>query len=149
MTPANQIPEKVKEIVKLKFKSMKVLLVDDMELNIMNNMMTLTRIGFSRSNLSSANNGLLAFQTAQKIVPDLIITDWNMPMTDGLTFVKTLRAYIAYKDIPIIMVTAEPDKNRADVEKYINGFLKKPYTVMDVENLIYSLVARKILAGGK
>ena len=146
MTPASKIPEKVKEIVKSKFKSMKVLLVDDMELNITNNMMTLCRIGFSRSNISSANNGLTAFQMATRSNPDLIITDWNMPMTDGLTFVKKFRDFPAYKNIPIIMITAEPDKNRAEVETYINGFLKKPYTVDHVENLIYSVVGKKILA---
>jgi two-component system, chemotaxis family, chemotaxis protein CheY len=146
MTPDSGIPEKVKEIVKSRFRSMKVLLVDDMELNITNNMMTLCRIGFSRSNISSANNGLMAFQMATKASPDLIMTDWNMPMTDGLTFVKKFRNFPAYKNIPIIMITAEPDKNRAEVEMYINGFLKKPYTVTDVENLIYSVVGRKILA---
>jgi two-component system chemotaxis response regulator CheY len=149
MTPEYRIPEKVKEIVKGKFKTMKVLLVDDMELNITNNMMLLCRIGFGRSNITSANNGLTAFQMATKTPPDLIITDWNMPMTDGLTFVKKFRDFPAYSNIPIIMITAEPDKNRVDVEKYISGFLKKPYTVTDVENLIYSVVGKKMLADKK
>jgi len=64
MTQTNPIPDKVKEILKAKFKSMKVLLVDDMELNISNNMLTLCRIGFCRSNISSANNGSSALQIA-------------------------------------------------------------------------------------
>ena len=146
MTPASQIPEKVKQIVTQKFKSMKILIVDDMEMNITNNMMMLCRIGFSRSNISSANNGLLGFLKSTQTVYDLIITDWNMPMTDGLTFVKKIRDFPAYNKTPIIMITAEPDKNRADVEMYISGFLKKPYTSNDVENLVYSVVGKKMLA---
>ena len=72
-----------------------------------------------------------------------------MPITDGLTFVKIFRASPQHLDIPIIMITVEAEMNRAEVDKYINGFLKKPYTFTDLDNLIYSVVGRKVLAAGE
>jgi len=145
MTPASQIPLKVKEVVKQHVKTMKVLLVDDMELNNMNNAMILTRIGFSRSNITSAEDGIEAYKKVNAAPPDLILTDWNMPRADGLKLVQTLRIFPKYKNTMIIMITAEPDKMRKDVDQYINGFLKKPYSFADVEDMVYSVVARKMM----
>ena len=146
MIPAGKIPEMVKEVVKQHVKAMRVLLVDDMELNNTNNAMILTRIGFTRSNITSAADGIEAYKKATTPpYPDLILTDWNMPRADGLKFIQTLRQFPQYRSIMIIMITAEPDKMRKDVEPYINGFLKKPYSVIDVEDMVYSVVAKKLL----
>lgn len=38
---------------------------------------------------------------------DLIVSDVNMPRMDGFTFIKTIRAQDAYKDIPIIVLSTE------------------------------------------
>ena len=39
---------------------------------------------------------------------DLIMLDWNMPVMDGLTFLK-VRTMDAYKDVKIIMCTSESE----------------------------------------
>ncbi|MBF0343635.1 MAG: response regulator [Nitrospirae bacterium] len=143
------IDPRVKMLVRQQFKTMKVLLIDDMMPNIKNNTMLLEDIGFTKSNISYASNGAQAFSKLMVVKPNFIITDWNMPMVDGLTFVKKLREIEAYKDIPVIMITAEPDKKVKDVEPYVNAFLKKPYTIQYLEDTIYSVVARKLLKDKK
>lgn len=40
----------------------------------------------------------------------LIITDWNMPNMDGLSFVKAAKQLPAYRFIPFIMLTTEADE---------------------------------------
>ena len=40
-------------------------------------------------------------------VPELVLLDWNMPVMDGLTCLKTLRASRRYDDMRIVMVTSE------------------------------------------
>ena len=60
---------------------------------------------------------------------DLIITDLNMPVMDGLTFIKAVRARDEYKFVPILMLTTE---SQADMKAQgkaagATGWLVKPF----------------------
>jgi DNA-binding response OmpR family regulator len=55
--------------------------------------------------LFQALNGEAALQVVHKIPPDLILTDWEMPVMDGLQLIGRLQATEAFRDIPVIMVT--------------------------------------------
>jgi two-component system chemotaxis response regulator CheY len=48
--------------------------------------------------------------TGQKV--NLIISDVNMPIMDGITFVKNVKTMAAYKFTPIIMLTTESDESK-------------------------------------
>jgi two-component system chemotaxis response regulator CheY len=48
--------------------------------------------------------------TGQKV--NLIISDVNMPIMDGITFVKQVKTMAAYKFTPIIMLTTESDESK-------------------------------------
>ena len=52
-----------------------------------------------------APNGKIACKLAEKKLPDLIITDWEMPEMDGIETIRYLKAKQTTKDIPIIMAT--------------------------------------------
>jgi len=41
---------------------------------------------------------------------DLILTDWNMPQMDGMTFLKAVKSTDAFKNIPVAMITTESAK---------------------------------------
>lgn len=139
------VDPRVKEIVKRKFPSLKVLLVDDMKPNIDNTSFLLDDLGVNKNNITVAGNGLQATLKMTTFKPDLIITDWNMPMTDGLDFVKYVRKIPQNNSIAIIMITAEPDKMMSDVKPYVDAFLKKPFTMKNVEDVIYTVLARRML----
>lgn len=58
--------------------------------------------------VSMAEDGLDAVEKLYNIGKvDLIVSDINMPRMDGFTFIKTIRAQEAYKDIPIIVLSTE------------------------------------------
>jgi two-component system chemotaxis response regulator CheY len=42
--------------------------------------------------------------------PDVILVDWNMPVMDGLTFIKQCRSHDEYRDIVLMMVTTESEQ---------------------------------------
>jgi two-component system, chemotaxis family, chemotaxis protein CheY len=42
--------------------------------------------------------------------PDVILVDWNMPVMDGLTFIKNVRAREDLRDISLMMVTTESEQ---------------------------------------
>lgn len=103
---------------------MKILVVDDsstMRRIIVN---TLNQIGMN--DIVEATDGRDALGKVQGI--DLILTDWNMPEMDGLTFVKNVRA--KDKKLPIVMVTTEAAKEEIieAIKNGVNDYVIKPFT---------------------
>ncbi|MCD8567993.1 MAG: response regulator [Geovibrio sp.] len=89
---------------------------------------TLLKLGFS--NILEAGNGVEALDVMAKNKVDVVITDWNMPEMDGLTFVKTLRSKEEYKTMPILMVTTEAAKEDilTALRSGVNNYVVKPFT---------------------
>jgi two-component system chemotaxis response regulator CheY len=89
---------------------------------------TLLKLGFS--NILEAGNGVEALDVMAKNKVDVVITDWNMPEMDGLTFVKTLRSKDEYKTMPILMVTTEAAKEDilTALRSGVNNYVVKPFT---------------------
>lgn len=78
--------------------------------------------------------------TAEKF--DLIITDINMPIMDGLKLVSLIRSNSNYKDIPIIIVTtegSEEDKKRG-LALGANAYIPKPIQSGQVVSLVKSML---------
>jgi len=101
---------------------------------------TLIKIGFS--NILEAGNGIEALEVLAQNNVDLIITDWNMPEMDGLTFVKTLRAKDQYKEIPILMVTTEAAKEDilTALKSGVNNYVVKPFTPDILQEKVFKLL---------
>lgn len=76
-----------------------------------------------------ANNGQEGIDMALAEKPDLIIMDILMPVMDGLSATRWLKAEARTKDIPIIMVTAKASSSDRNAAQAAGGddFLAKPY----------------------
>ena len=106
----------------------KILAVDDsptMRRIILN---TLKRAGFSDVVEASDGRDALAKMKVDKF--NFVITDWNMPEMDGLTFVTTLRGMPEYKCLPILMVTTRSVKDdiMEALKAGVNNYIVKPFT---------------------
>ncbi len=67
----------------------------------------MTGLGFE---VSQAGDGVQALSVLDTGVrPDVILVDWNMPVMDGLTFIKTVRGRDDLRDIALMMVTTESE----------------------------------------
>jgi two-component system chemotaxis response regulator CheY len=82
---------------------MRILCVDDDAsiLQLLTRFLTLN--GYEVRVAIDAANGLAALE---REAIDLVITDQAMPRTDGLSFIRQIRADARWKDLPIVMVTA-------------------------------------------
>lgn len=79
--------------------------------------------------VSEAVHGADALEKVGEVAPDLILLDWNMPVMDGLEFLKALRS----KDIPqplVIFCTTENeiDKIQVALENGADEYIMKPFT---------------------
>lgn len=121
-------------------KDLLILVVDDsptMRRIICN---TLDRIGFENS--IEADNGKSALEQMEENEVELIITDWNMPVMNGLEFVTEIRGNQEYKELPILMVTTRGMKDDVlqAVHAGVNNYVVKPFTPETLESKIDKLL---------
>ena len=74
----------------------------------------------------SAANGEDALDQIAARKPDLILTDWMMPVMDGPEFCRRVRANPDTKDIPIIMLTGAPPTLHTRERAWDATFIKPP-----------------------
>lgn len=77
----------------------------------------------------SAANGRKALDRMGEIAPDLVVTDFMMPVLDGAALGQALRADPDWKDIPIVMMSAVPEESVAKRFDGYTAFLRKPFTL--------------------
>jgi two-component system chemotaxis response regulator CheY len=107
---------------------MKVLLVDDSRAMRMVLKTSLRKAGFSHLEVVEAENGQDAEEKLGNFEPDVILSDWNMPVMDGLQFLRSFRNRDQLT--PFVFITTEQtqSKRREAVEAGANKVVGKPFT---------------------
>jgi two-component system chemotaxis response regulator CheY len=107
---------------------MRVLVIDDSRAMRAILRQMLAGAGFEVAEAAHGREGLV--RLGELGVPDLVVVDWNMPVMDGLTFVKELRAEAAYAAVPVLMVTTETEVARMAeaLEAGASEYVMKPFT---------------------
>ncbi|ODS23973.1 Fis family transcriptional regulator [Candidatus Endobugula sertula] len=87
---------------------------------------TLTSVGHQ---VKDAENGKAALDVAKSGAFDVVITDLNMPIMDGITLTRELRSIPKYTYTPILLLTTESsgDKKAAGKDAGATGWLVKPF----------------------
>jgi len=104
----------------------KILAVDDSASMRQMVSFTLKSAGFD---VVEANDGQQALLKAKDEQVDLVLSDINMPVMDGIQLVKELRAFPGYKFTPILILTTESsvDKKIEGKKAGATGWLVKPF----------------------
>jgi len=85
-------------------QNIKVLVIDDERLNIQLIVEILQKLEYD-CDIISTSNSTLAVKIALEAKPTIIITDWEMPMMNGIEIITELKKNKQTNDIPIIMAT--------------------------------------------
>ncbi|TPW13564.1 MAG: two-component system chemotaxis family response regulator CheY [Halothiobacillaceae bacterium] len=77
-----------------------------------------------------ASDGVDALEIARTHQVDLVLSDINMPIMNGISLVSKLRLLDGYKFTPIIMLTTESSDFKKQKAKAMGatGWLQKPFT---------------------
>jgi two-component system chemotaxis response regulator CheY len=112
---------------------MKFLVVDDFSTmrRIVRNL--LKELGYS--NVDEAEDGAMALSKLKNEQFDFVISDWNMPVMNGLDMLKSIRADANLAKLPVLMVTAEAKKENiiAAAQAGANGYVVKPFTAATLD----------------
>lgn len=87
----------------------------------------------------TAANGRRGLEQIAENKPDLVISDFMMPLMDGAAMVTAMRADLSLRDIPVIMMSAAPE---AALRKRLDGyeaFLRKPFRISALLDAIRSV----------
>jgi two-component system chemotaxis response regulator CheY len=108
--------------------NMKILVVDDMSTmrRIVKNI--LKQLGFA--NMEEAENGQEALAKLRTDSYGFVVSDWNMPVMAGIEMLRAIRADEKLKHIPVLMVTAEAQKENLieAIQAGVNNYVVKPFT---------------------
>ncbi|MCP4320943.1 MULTISPECIES: chemotaxis response regulator CheY [Psychromonas] len=109
-------------------RNMKVLIVDDFSTmrRIIKNL--LRDLGFT--NTFEADDGNTALPMLKEGDFEFVVTDWNMPIMQGIDLLKEIRKDPKLKHLPVLMVTAEAKREQIieAAQAGVNGYIVKPFT---------------------
>jgi two-component system chemotaxis response regulator CheY len=106
---------------------------------------SLRQAGIDLSDVFQAGNGAEALGVLKDSAVDLILCDINMPVMDGLEFIKQLPSVANAKDVPVVMITTEGSE--AHVVQALScgarGYIRKPFTPEQVKEHVIPVLAGK------
>ncbi|MHC4757411.1 MAG: response regulator [Planctomycetota bacterium] len=124
----------------------KVLVVDD-EIHIIHVVgIKLKNNGFE---VFTAENGKEAYELACREKPDVVVTDYQMPIMTGLELVEELRKNEETRNVPVIMLTARGFAIEKGQEEYlqISQCLSKPFSPKELLRSIEDVMLQESPAG--
>jgi two-component system, chemotaxis family, chemotaxis protein CheY len=106
---------------------------------------SLRQAGIDLTQVLEAANGAEALAVLQENPVDLILCDVNMPVMDGLEFIKQLPGVENAKDVPVIMITTEGSEHHVvqALSSGARGYIRKPFTPEQIREHVVPVLAGK------
>ena len=106
---------------------------------------SLRQAGVNLTQVLEAGNGAEALAVLEQNQVDLILCDINMPIMDGLEFVKQLAGVSNAKGVPVVMITTEGSESHVvqALSCGARGYIRKPFTADQVKEHVLPVLAVK------
>ncbi|NWH04294.1 response regulator [Desulfobacter latus] len=103
---------------------------------------TLGAAGYGGSEILEAENGQAALEMMRHNWVDVVLTDYNMPVMNGLDFILKAKKEEMLRDIPFIVVSTEGNKDRIAqfMESGAAGYVTKPFTAESIRDVMVPII---------
>jgi two-component system chemotaxis response regulator CheY len=122
---------------------MRVLIVDDS--SVMRKIVerALRQAGLDSLVVVEAGTGAEGLEVLKTQQVQLILSDINMPMMDGLEFLRQIRAQKLATGVPVVMITTESSEEHVKqaILSGAQGYIRKPFTAEQVKERVLPLLA--------
>jgi len=123
--------------------NLRVLIVDDS--SVMRKIVerSLRQAGISIAQVLEAGNGAEGLGILNQGRVDLILCDINMPVMDGLEFIKQLAGVENAKGVPVVMITTEGSETHVvqALSAGARGYIRKPFTPDQVKEHVLPVIS--------
>jgi two-component system, chemotaxis family, chemotaxis protein CheY len=125
--------------------NIKVLIVDDS--SVMRKIVgrALRQAGVNLAQVVEAGNGVEALAAVRAGKIDLILCDINMPVMDGLEFIKQLSTTENGRGVPVVMITTEGSEGHVvqALSAGARGYIRKPFTPDQVKEHVLAVLTER------
>jgi two-component system, chemotaxis family, chemotaxis protein CheY len=106
---------------------------------------SLRQAGIDLEKVVEAGNGAEALGVLAENPVDLILCDINMPVMDGLEFVKQVGSVESAKGVPVVMITTEGSESHVvqALSAGARGYIRKPFTPDQVKEHVLPVLEKK------
>lgn len=120
---------------------MKILIADDTKVVQLIIERAIKKCGFTNLEIEKSNNGEEAFLKIQSWAPDLVITDWHMPVMSGLDLLKNINNS-GLSNTKVGLITAEPSQKKLDEARRYGAvfIINKPCTEDEIIEKVLSVL---------
>ena len=128
-------------MIRIEFNRLRFLVVDDNA--HMRQIVRTILYGFGSREVWEAEDGVAGLETFTKNRPDIVITDWAMPIFNGIEFTQMIRQPASNNPfVPIIMLTANTERTRvvAARDAGVTEFLAKPTSAKALYSRILNVI---------
>ena len=87
-----------------------------------------------------AVNGKQALERAAEKRPDMVLTDYMMPVMDGAELIKALNVDPALAGVPVVVMSSLPEAAVAERCPGYTAFVRKPFKIFDLIDLVARVV---------
>lgn len=126
-------------------KKVRALIVDDS--SVMRKIVerSIRQAGIDLAEVREAGNGAEALGALKESSADLVLCDINMPVMDGIEFLKQLQTVENAKGVPVVMITTEGSESHVVQALSIGakGYIRKPFTPEQVKEHVIPLLDGK------
>ena len=123
-------------------EALRTLIVDDS--SVMRKIVerALRQAGIPLADVIEAANGSQALEILSQQTVDLVLTDINMPVMDGLELVRRLHKVDKARDVPVLMITTEGSESQVvqAIACGARGYVRKPFTPEQIKRQVLSLL---------
>ncbi len=101
--------------------------------------------GVSIAEILEAGNGSEALDILRHRKVDLVLSDINMPVMDGLEFVRQLQSVENAKGVPVVMITTEGSESHVmqAISCGARGYIRKPFTPDQMKKHVLPLLQKE------
>ena len=123
---------------------LRTLIVDDSRVMRKIAQQALRQTGLAIGEVLEAGNGSEALDLLRRQTVDLVLSDMNMPVMDGLEFVRQLRSVESTRGVPVLMITAEDSESHVleAIACGAAGYIRKPFTPRQMKEHLLPLLAK-------
>jgi len=117
-------PGQDEEALNISFQNPLVLYVEDIESN---RKVVRGYLNTHNIRIVEAENGSIGIEKAKEHMPDLILMDMQMPVTNGYEATRVIKSDKKLKEIPVVALTASSiERDASEIARLCDGYLRKP-----------------------